>query len=406
MYNNLIEPNFNNDYNYPSLNRKDLMSLDIIKEKDFPRKKINQINSKRNWSHNLNNMDIDKSFPKRNDLYLNKIDFINKIDDIEKAKPNKEKILNKPNYILNVRDIEKAYPKKERFFYRKVINNNNENKLLTPQYQSKKYIDNKCYDNNLRIYKNILNLENYKLNDSNNLNIIPLKRINYDNLRYNNINGNKDKNENEGKFDFNKNNINSYSYDNLYHNNYNYGLNKDKNKIFNDENYIFKNNIYDRNNNILNSYKNNLNRNISKKNMITTPLDVRHIIQNQKDYKDSIHDIFNNYPKYDNDSIKDNYLLNHHRDLIIGKSNKNNRLDVFLNKSSKIKLYDFPSKVNLNNNKKKNNNNNMNNPYSIKINRKIPDEIKNQGLEHLYKELDNYKTKTYEQYLDAFTHNY
>ena len=35
-----------------------------------------------------------------------------------------------------------------------------------------------------------------------------------------------------------------------------------------------------------------------------------------------------------------------------------------------------------------------------------PLEFKNQGLEHLYKELDNYKTKTYEQYLDAFTHNY
>ncbi len=33
------EPNFRDDFNYPSLNRKDLMSLDTIKDKDFPKKK-------------------------------------------------------------------------------------------------------------------------------------------------------------------------------------------------------------------------------------------------------------------------------------------------------------------------------------------------------------------------------
>ena len=116
MYYYSLEPNFRDDFNYPSLNRKDLMNLDTIKEKDFPIKKINQINSKRDWSKNLYNLDIDKSYSKKNYIYLNKVDFINKIDDIEKARPTKEKLLIKPNYILNVRDIEKAYPKKERHF--------------------------------------------------------------------------------------------------------------------------------------------------------------------------------------------------------------------------------------------------------------------------------------------------
>ena len=132
-----LQPNFGDDFNYPSLNRKDLMNLDTIKEKDFPRKKINQINYKRDWSKNLYNLDIDKSYPKKTDIYLNKVDFINKIDDIEKGRPNKEKILKKPNYVLIVRDIEKAIPKKDRYFHGKnYFNKNNENKILTPQYQS------------------------------------------------------------------------------------------------------------------------------------------------------------------------------------------------------------------------------------------------------------------------------
>ncbi len=48
--------------------------------------------------------------PNRSTVLTNKIDFINKIDDIELAQPKKERILDKPNYILDVHDIEKAYP--------------------------------------------------------------------------------------------------------------------------------------------------------------------------------------------------------------------------------------------------------------------------------------------------------
>ena len=108
----LIQPDYNNDFNYPSLTRKDLMYLDTIKSRDFPIKKINQINSKRDWSTNLYNLDIEKSVPKRSNIYTNKIDYINKIDDIDKAQPNPEIILNKPDFILNISDIEKSHPKK------------------------------------------------------------------------------------------------------------------------------------------------------------------------------------------------------------------------------------------------------------------------------------------------------
>ena len=306
-------PNYNEDYNYPSLNRKDLMSLDTIKEKDFPRKKINRINSKRNWSQNLSNLDIDKSYPKRSDIFLNKIDFINKIDDIEKARPNKEKIINKSNYMLNVKNFEEKYQKKGNNLNIKKYNSL-ENKLLLPQI-----------------------------------------KLNYDN------------------------NSKSEIYNKLYNNRY-------------------YNNRYNKEINKNNSRETYLSSKIS-----TKPLDILHIIQNQKDYKDTINDIFNNYPEYINDSLPRNYLLNHHHDLTIGNSNKNRRLDTFLDKSKQIKSYDFSTKMNLNN---KNKYDFLNSPDSVKINRKIPIEAKNQGLGNLYKELDNYKPKTYEQYLDSFTHNF
>jgi len=309
-------PNYNEDYNYPSLNRKDLMSLDTIKEKDFPRKKINRINSKRNWSQNLSNLDIDKSYPKRTDIFLNKIDFINKIDDIEKARPNKEKIINKSNYMLNVKNFEEKYQKKGNNLNIKKYNSL-ENKLLLPQI-----------------------------------------KLNYDNN--------------------NKNEIYNKLYNNRYYNNrYNKEINKNNSR----ETYL------------------------SNDKISTKPLDILHIIQNQKDYKDTINDIFNNYPEYINDSLPRNYLLNHHHDLTIGNSNKNRRLDTFLDKSKQIKSYDFSTKMNLNN-KNKNKYDFLTSPDSVKINRMIPIEAKNQGLGNLYKELDNYKPKTYEQYLDSFTHNF
>ena len=45
-------------------------------------------------------------------------------------------------------------------------------------------------------------------------------------------------------------------------------------------------------------------------------------------------------------------------------------------------------------------------PNSVKISKQIPSEFKNQGLESLYKELESYKPRTYEQNMDLFTQNY
>ena len=122
MSTELIQPDYNNDFNYPSLSRKDLMYLDSIRSTDFPIRKINRINSNRDWSTNLYNLDIEKSVPYRSNIFTNKTDFINKVDDIEFAQPKKERLLIKPNFILNVRDIEKAYPKKANHVSQRHVN--------------------------------------------------------------------------------------------------------------------------------------------------------------------------------------------------------------------------------------------------------------------------------------------
>ena len=348
-----VKPDYNNDFNYPSLNRKDLMNLDTLKEKDFKKRGINRLTSNRDWSMGLYNRDIDKSFPKRRDLYLNKIDFINKIDDIEKARPNKEKIYHKPNFSLNVRDIEKAYPKKERQFHGKIYN---ENENILNQEQKPKY---QKFENN-RYLKLIPN--NYE------------------------------------------NNLNNFNID----------TNKNSNTIERDEPY-FKRNIFNLSNyidtiNIKNKLNRRKNNSVQMKSFQTKSLDTLGVLQSQKNYKDTIHDIFNHYPDYPKkfENNKDFYYLNHNHDLYLGEANKNNRLDVIMDKSNKYMSNDYDRKINIldnncNRNKKRNF---IIKPNLIKMNRQIPIEFKNQGLEKLYKELDDYKPRTYEQSMDLFTKNY
>ena len=338
-----IKPNYENDFNYPSLNRKDLMSLDTIKEKDFKKKGINRLISNRDWSMGLYNLDIDKSFPKRRDLYLNKIDFINKLDDIEKARPSKEKIYNKPNFSLNVRDIERAYPKKDRRFISSNRYNNNVNKINLN-------LNNKRYESN-----------------------------SYKEVNKNEINDNTNSNINNSEIHYSRN-------------------------IFNNNNEFIKKyyNRYKVNNN----KRNNLSSISSISQNIIKPLDTLHMLQSQKNYKDTIHDVFNNYPKFINDNEnKDNYFLNHDHDLFVGTPNKNKRLDIMMNKSNKYLCYDIKEKMDFVDNKR-NFKGIMDQNNSVKISRKIPNEFKKQGLENLYKELDNYKPRTYEQNMDIFTHNY
>jgi hypothetical protein len=334
----LAKPDYNNDFNYPSLNRKDLMSLDTIKEKDFKKRGINRLLSNRDWSMGSYNRDIDKSFPKRRDLYLNKIDFINKIDDIEKARPNKERIFNKPNFSLNVRDIEKAYPKKERQFHGKIYNENKSeiNEIYKPKNENNRYI--KLISNNYE--------KNYNI----------------------------DENNNNGIF---------------------------KRNIFNLSNYIDTVNIKNK----INRRKNN---SLKIKSHNTKSLDTLGVLQSQKNYKDTIHDIFNHYPEYNNNipQEKDFYYLNHNPDLFLGIPNKDNRLDIIMDKSNKYLYNNSSEKLSYLDKNKINFKNLMIKPNSVKISKQIPSEFKNQGLESLYKELESYKPRTYEQNMDLFTQNY
>jgi hypothetical protein len=55
------------DYNYRSLNRNDLMSLSSINENDMKIKKFKQLDTKRDYSINLYNMDIPG-----NNIYIKK----------------------------------------------------------------------------------------------------------------------------------------------------------------------------------------------------------------------------------------------------------------------------------------------------------------------------------------------
>ena len=106
-----LETSTNVDFNYPSLNRKDLMYLSTVTDKDFPIRKFKQLHTNRNWSINLYNLDIEGSSPRKFGAFNQKIDYINKNDDIEKSSPKILHVkLNKPEYNLSNSDIEYSKP--------------------------------------------------------------------------------------------------------------------------------------------------------------------------------------------------------------------------------------------------------------------------------------------------------
>lgn len=97
------------DYKYPTLNRKDLMSLSTISPQDAITHKLKQLDTRRDWSLNLYNLDIERSSPKKISIFNNKIDFTNKNDDLEKSNSKFLHFkLNKPSYNLSNADIEKS----------------------------------------------------------------------------------------------------------------------------------------------------------------------------------------------------------------------------------------------------------------------------------------------------------
>ena len=100
--------NINIDYNYPPLNRKDLSDLSKINDKNHHFKKLN---TNRNWSLNLYNLDIEGSSPRKFGYFINKEDFTNKNSDIEKSSPkNYYENINKKSFNLTNDDIEFSKP--------------------------------------------------------------------------------------------------------------------------------------------------------------------------------------------------------------------------------------------------------------------------------------------------------
>ena len=101
----------NLNYNYPSLNRKDTMYLSTMTQRDFPIKKFKQLQTNRDWSINLYNLDIEGSSPRKFGAFHQKIDYTNKNDDIEKSSPKKLILtLKKPVHNLSNSDIDFSHP--------------------------------------------------------------------------------------------------------------------------------------------------------------------------------------------------------------------------------------------------------------------------------------------------------
>ena len=101
----------NFDYSIPFLPKGNTMYLSTINKNDAIIRPFKKMVTQRDWSANLYNLDIESSMPRRFGVFTNKVDFINKVDDIERTNP---KILhyplNKPEYNLTNKDIEKSSP--------------------------------------------------------------------------------------------------------------------------------------------------------------------------------------------------------------------------------------------------------------------------------------------------------
>ena len=97
------------------LSRKDTMYLSSLNSKDFPMKKFKYLPTKREWSLNLYNLDIQGSSPRKFGILNKKIDFTNTNQDIEKSSPSPlfKKIV--PNYLLSNEGIEGSSPSHLKF---------------------------------------------------------------------------------------------------------------------------------------------------------------------------------------------------------------------------------------------------------------------------------------------------
>ena len=126
----------NFDYSIPSIPKGNTMYLSTINKNDVKMRPFKKMVTQRDWSANLYNLDIESSMPRRFGVFTNKVDFINKVDDIERTNP---KILhyplNKPEYNLTNKDIEKSSPQLNHLKTKRCTN------PLEPQYNLPKVED-------------------------------------------------------------------------------------------------------------------------------------------------------------------------------------------------------------------------------------------------------------------------
>ena len=142
---------------YPKLlSRKDTMYLSSLNSSDYPPKKFKQLATKRNWSLNLYNLDIQGSSPLKFGKFFKKVDFTNNNKDIEKSssKPLYKKIL--PSFSLSTDGIHEAIPKKTKL---KITRHTNP---LQPVYNLPKSEE---YNSN----DNIDNIKNKFIKDTSNI---------------------------------------------------------------------------------------------------------------------------------------------------------------------------------------------------------------------------------------------
>lgn len=135
----------NFDYSIPFLPKGNTMYLSTINKNDAIIRPFKKMVTQRDWSANLYNLDIESSMPRRFGVFTNKVDFINKVDDIERTNP---KILhyplNKPEYNLTNKDIEKSSPQMNHLKTSRCTN------PLEPKYNLPKVED---YPRSAEIYK-------------------------------------------------------------------------------------------------------------------------------------------------------------------------------------------------------------------------------------------------------------
>lgn len=120
----------NFDYSMPTIKKGNTMYLSVINNNDAEIRPFKKLVTHRDWSANLYNLDIESSMPRRFGVFTDKVDFINKVDDIERTNP---KILhyplNKPEYNLTNKDIPYSSPQINNLKTKRCTN------PLEPKYQ-------------------------------------------------------------------------------------------------------------------------------------------------------------------------------------------------------------------------------------------------------------------------------